>query len=199
MAKLVAPLFSFSARGQLAKTLVYSGWKGIDDVRSYVVPANPRSGGQQTQRGYFTAAVDMWHTLGLTADDVEAWNRQANALPRPQSGFNAFAASSINLQVAGITAGAQAMGFNGGIADSGVGQVDFTVEEDGSAVGVDFYWGYTPTALINVVPGVETANVWNATNVPVASNAILYMRAILNNAGPNPIGYSGIFRFGPTS
>lgn len=199
MAKLVAPLFSFSARGQLAKSLVYSGWKGIDDVRSYVVPANPRSSGQQTQRGFFTDGVSMWHDLGLTADDIEAWNRQANAEPRPQSGFNAFVASSINLQVAGITAAAQAMGFNGGIADSGAGQVDFTVEEDGSAVGVTFFWGYTPTALINQAPGVETANVWNALNVAVASNAIVYMRAQLDNVTPVPIGYTGIFRFGPTS
>lgn len=199
MAKLVAPLFSFSARGQLAKSLVYSGWKGIDDVRSYVVPSNPRSSGQQTQRGYFSEGVEMWHSLGLTADDVEAWNRYANTLPRPQSGFNAFTGSVMNLRVAGISLANLAMGFNGGIADSGAGQVDFTVEEDGSAVAVNFYWGYTPTSLINVAPGVETANVWNALNVAVASNAIVYMRAVLQDAGPADVGYTGIFRFGPTS
>lgn len=199
MAKLTAPLFSFSARGQLAKTLVYSGWKGIDDVRSYVVPANPRSAGQLTQRGYFTDGVDLWHNLGLSADDVEAWNRAANVLPRPQSGFNAFVASVISLRLAGFNVAALAMGFNGGIADSGAGQVDYTIEEDGSAISVNFEWGYSPTSLINTTPGVETANVWNALNVPVASNAIVYMRAVLRNVTPAPIGYSGIFRFGPTS
>lgn len=199
MAKLVAPLFSFSARGQLAKTLVYSGWKGIDDVRSYAVPANPRSSGQQTQRGYFTESVDAWHNTGLTADDIEAWNRWANTLPRPQSGFNAFCAAWMNYRVAGVSQANMAMGFNGGIADSGVGQVDFTVEEDGSATAVAFHWGYTPTALINVEAGSEVANVWSANNVAVASNAIVYMKAYISMAGPTPNGETGIYRFGPTS
>jgi len=199
MAKLIAPLFSFSARGQLAKTLVYSGWKGIDDVRSYVVPANPQTADQQTQRSYFTDGVDQWHDVGLTADDVTAWNRYASTLPRPQSGFNAFVASVINLRMAGISLANLAMGFNGGIADSGVGQVDFTVEEDGSAVSVDFEWGYSPTSLINVAAGSEVANVWSANNVAVNSGVTVYMRARLQNATPADVGFSGIYRFGPTS
>lgn len=199
MAKLIAPLFSFSARGQLAKTLVYSGWKGIDDVRSYVVPANPQSADQQTQRSYFTDGVDQWHDVGLTADDVTAWNRYSSTLPRPQSGFNAFVAAVINLRLAGISAPNLAMGFNGGISDSGVGQVDMTIEEDGSAVSVDFLWGYSPTSLINVAPGVEAANVWTAANVPVNSGVTVYARARMQNVTPVDVGYSGIYRFGPTS
>jgi hypothetical protein len=199
MAKLVAPLFSFSARGQLAKTLVYSGWKGIDDVRSYVVPANPRSTGQVAQRSYFTDGVEAWHDTGLTVDDVEAWNRYANVLPRPQSGFNAFVAAVTNLRITGLALAALAMGFNGGITGSGAGQIDMTVEEDGSAVSVDFQWGYSPTSLINITPGVETANVWNALNTPAVSGSIVYMRAVLRNATPADIGSTGIYRFGPVT
>lgn len=199
MAKLIAPLFSFSARGQLAKTLVYSGWKGIDDVRSYVIPANPQSADQQTQRSYFTDGVDAWHDTGLVADDVTAWNRYASTLPRPQSGFNAFVAAVIGLRQAGISLANLAMGFNGGIADSGVGQVDMTIEEDGSAVSVSFEWGYSPTSLINTAAGVEAANVWTAANVAVNSGVIVYMRAVLSNVTPAVVGYSGIYRFGPTS
>lgn len=199
MAKLVAPLFSFSARGQLAKTLVYSGWKGIDDVRSYVIPANPQSADQQAQRSYFTDGVDAWHNTGLVADDVTAWNRYASVQPRPQSGFNLFTALFIGLRRAGISVANTAMGFNGAITDSGAGQVDMTVEEDGSAVSVDFLWGYSPTSLINTTPGVETTNVWNALNVPVVSGTTVYMRAVIKNATPADIGYTGIYRFGPTS
>lgn len=199
MAKLVAPLFSFSARGQLAKTLVYSGWKGIDDVRSYVVPANPQTAGQQTQRSYFTDGVDSWHDVGLDADDVTAWNRLAGTLPRPQSGFNAFVAAVIGLRMAGISLANMAMGFNGSIIDSGVGQVDMAITEDGSAVSVVFEWGYSPTSLINTANGVEAANVWTAANVAVNSGVTVYMRAVLRNAGPADVGYSGIYRFGPTS
>jgi len=50
MAKVKGPLFSLDARGQIAKTLVYMGWKGIADVRKYVIPANPNTAAQQTQR-----------------------------------------------------------------------------------------------------------------------------------------------------
>jgi len=199
MAKLIAPLFSFSARGQLAKTLVYSGWKGIDDVRSYVIPANPQTADQQTQRSYFTDGVDAWHNTGLVSDDVTAWNRYAGIQPRPQSGFNLFVADVIRLRMAGVSAVNVNMGFNGGISDSGVGQVDMTVEEAGGAVGVNFLWGYSPTSLINTVAGVEVANVWTAANVVVNSGVTVFMRAVINDAGPDPLGYSGIYRFGPTS
>lgn len=199
MAKLAGPLFSLQAGGQLAKTLVYSRWKGISDVRSYVIPANPRSSGQTTQRGYFGDAVDTWHTLGLTATDIEAWNRGANNAPKPQSGFNYFVGSLINLLVGGLNLAATAMGFNGDIADSGAGQVDFTIEEDGSAVGVDFKWGYTPTSLIETAAASETTNVWNALNVAAASGSIVYMRAVIKNVGGDPIGYTGTYRFGPVS
>lgn len=199
MAKLVAPLFSFSARGQLAKTLVYSGWKGIDDVRSYAVPANPRSSGQQTQRAYFTSGVTLWHDQGLTEDDVSAWNRDAGVAPRPQSGFNKFVSTVISYRMAGFSEADLAMGFNGGIADSGSGQVDFTVEEDGSAAHVNFLWGYSPTSLIQTAPGAETSNVWNALNVAAASGSIVYMKASLLNSGMVEIGSTGIFRFGPVT
>jgi hypothetical protein len=199
MAKLVAPLFSFSARGQLAKTLVYSGWKGIDDVRSYVVPANPQTAGQQEQRSFFTDGVDAWHDTGLDSDDVTAWNRLASTLPRPQSGFNAFVASVIGLRQDGFTLAQMAMGFNGSIIDSGAGQVDMAITEDGSAVSVIFDWGYSPTSLINTANGVEAANVWTAANVPVNSGVTVYARARLRNVTPATIGYTGIYRFGPTS
>lgn len=199
MAKVTAPLFSFGARGKLANTLVYFPWKGIDAVRSYVVPSNPQSAGQQTQRSYMTAAVDMWHTLGLTADDVTAWNRYAATRPKPQSGFNAFCSSVIERLVFGLAEAALAFGFNGSISDSGAAQVDFSVDEDGSATAVIFHWGYTPTSLIEVANGVETANVWDAADVSAASGSTVYMRAELRNVTPETIGWTGIYRFGPVT
>ena len=90
MAKVKGPLFSLGASGQIAKTLVYMTWKGIDDVREYVIPANPNTAGQQTQRGYFSAAVEAWHTDGYTALDVAAWNLYALAQKVAASGFNMF-------------------------------------------------------------------------------------------------------------
>src|SRR3972149_6868331 len=102
MAKLKAPLLSFGASGKLADTLVYFPWKGLAVVRSYVIPANPNSAGQQTQRGILTESVASWHALGLDDDDVTAWNRYAASRPTPQSGFNAFVKDFVDLRVSGV-------------------------------------------------------------------------------------------------
>jgi len=43
MAKVYGPLHSDSARGKLAKSLVFMAWKGISTVRQWVIPTNPKS------------------------------------------------------------------------------------------------------------------------------------------------------------
>lgn len=90
MAKLTGPFFSLKASGQLGKTLVAFPWKGINALRTYVVPANPKSDAQKVQRGYFGDAVQAWHDSLFSADDVGAWNRYAGILPAIMSGFNAM-------------------------------------------------------------------------------------------------------------
>lgn len=90
MAKLKAPLMSFGARGKLAQALVFFPWKGIDCVREYVIPANPQSIPQQTQRGYFTNAVAYWHANAYTDADRIAWNRYAGTLAKIMAGFNSM-------------------------------------------------------------------------------------------------------------
>lgn len=194
MAKVTAPLFSFGARGQLAETLVYFPWKGIDAVRSYVVPANPNSAGQQTQRGYFGDAVDKWHTLGLDADDRAAWNRYATTLPTPQSGFNAFVRDYVNLRVGGLADAATAMGFNGSIASDGDGTFTGLVTEDGSAVAVDMLWGTSPTAMFNVEAGTEVVNVWTCDPAANVAGQTIFARFRIEDGVNNPIGYTGIYR-----
>lgn len=53
MARLTAPVLSFGAGGQIAKTQVYATWKGIPYARRYVIPANPRSSDQTLTRNAF--------------------------------------------------------------------------------------------------------------------------------------------------
>lgn len=43
MAKVTGPLMSIDARGKLADSIVFLGWKGIKTVRQWVVPANRQS------------------------------------------------------------------------------------------------------------------------------------------------------------
>ncbi len=50
MAKATGPLFSVSASGKLADSLVYFGWKGINVVRQWLKPANPMAPTQGDRR-----------------------------------------------------------------------------------------------------------------------------------------------------
>lgn len=103
MAKLKAPLFSFEARGKLADALVYFPWKGVDAVRSYVIPANPKTDDQKAQRAHMTAGVTEWHGADYTASDVTAFNRWASTLARIMSGFNAMIKEFIDEKILGNT------------------------------------------------------------------------------------------------
>jgi hypothetical protein len=46
MAKVTGPLMSISASGKLANSLVFFGWKGLNVVRQWLIPANPMSASQ---------------------------------------------------------------------------------------------------------------------------------------------------------
>lgn len=190
MAKVEAPLFSFGARGKLADAIVYFPWKGIAAVRSYARPANPNSGAQQTQRGYFSNGVTDWHDIGLDADDVQAWDRYAATLPTPQSGFNAFMGAHIDLQVGGDTPD---MGFDGSLVDDADGTFTGAIEEDGAAVSVNMRWGISPTSLINTTAASEASDVWTAAPADDVSGQTIYARFEISDAG-GIIGYSGIYR-----
>jgi len=94
MAKLNAPLFSFAASGKIANALVYFGWKGLNVVRQYVVPANPDTKAQSDWRDIFTAAVTAIHTAqGLATKAMAQIDQTAMALwgscyPTPRTWFN---------------------------------------------------------------------------------------------------------------
>lgn len=91
MSKLIAPLLSFGAGGQLAKTAVYSSWKGIPYARRYVIPANPKTTKQMVTRNMFKALNQMW--LLMPAIGKEPWNARAQG--RPLTAVNAFMQSNI--------------------------------------------------------------------------------------------------------
>jgi len=60
MAKVNAPLLSFSASGTIAGTQTYSKWKGRPYVRQRVTPANPDTAAQQLTRNTFTWLNNVW-------------------------------------------------------------------------------------------------------------------------------------------
>ena len=50
MAKATGPLYSLSASGKIANAMVYFTWKGVNVVREWLKPSNPKSAAQGDQR-----------------------------------------------------------------------------------------------------------------------------------------------------
>lgn len=92
MSKVTAPLLSFAADGQVAKSVVYSSWKGIRYARRYVVPANPRTNKQVATRSIFQNLNTMW--LYAPPELKAPW--LANAVGRPYTGLNKFIGFNLN-------------------------------------------------------------------------------------------------------
>lgn len=71
MSKVTAPLLSFGASGAIAKTQVYSSWKGRPYARRYVIPSNPNTADQQDTRNTFRFLNNVWKYMPAGA--VDAW------------------------------------------------------------------------------------------------------------------------------
>jgi len=172
MAKLKGPLFSLGATQQLGKSLVFFGWKGLDVVREYVIPANPRTTLQNTQRGYLTEAVSYIHQyqanpaepLGPT--DVTAYALLASVVQSATTWFNQAVRDWVRQRVAGLTGEI----FFFGSTTPGAGQlaVDGRHAPTVCTAG-DFWYGTSKTALIHtqvavVVPGGQSATIAGLTS-----------------------------------
>ena len=66
MAKVYGPLHSDDARGKLASSLVFIGWKGIKTVRQWIKPANPKSDDQAVIR---TVIAGLGKAVGKVKKD----------------------------------------------------------------------------------------------------------------------------------
>lgn len=86
MPKTTAPLLSFDARGQIAKTQVYASWRGVPYARRYVIPNNPKTTKQMVVRNIFSMLNGAW--LYAPAGIVNAWN--ASAVGKAFTGRNNF-------------------------------------------------------------------------------------------------------------
>lgn len=71
MAKTTAPLLSFGASGQIAKTMVASTWKGRPYMRRHVTPANPNTTAQQEVRQAFSFLNDVYKVA--PTEVIDAW------------------------------------------------------------------------------------------------------------------------------
>lgn len=99
MAKPVAPLLSFSASGTIAKTQVYSSWRGRQYVRRYAIPSNPNTMGQQQTREVFAWLQAVWKA---SPTDFQApWNGFIKG--RPLTARNALTMFNVPVLRSGST------------------------------------------------------------------------------------------------
>ena len=155
MAKLKAPLLSLGAAGAIGKSLVFFSWKGLDVVREYVVPSNPRTSAQLTQRGYVTAAVARIHELQafgaspLDEEDTSAYALLGSKEPTPRTWFNTIVKQWCDQKVASKLPCIWADGH----LTPGSEQLTFTIprylEESGIPTQGDIHYGTSKTALIH--------------------------------------------------
>lgn len=193
MAKVKSPLFGFDASGQLAKTLVYMKWKGINDVRQHVIPANPNTAAQQTQRGYIADAVALWHATGWTPEDLTSWNRYAGVKPKPMSGYNAYTSDYLATVLA-------AKVFNPlyelSCVSSTPGELTVLVKGDPSLTVVNVRFGVSKTAMFNVLTLSEApAGTYSRTLTGLVEGAKYYTQVYIvhaSNAGNTGIDMAEI-------
>ncbi len=197
MAKVNAPLFSFNAAGQLAKALVYFCWKGIDCVRSYVIPSNPKTTKQTTQRGYMKAAVLAIHTAqALAADmfaeaDAVAYALWGSCFATPRTWFNQAVKNQVDVAVAADT---PALFYNGTLDNATTCQLDLDMDTDQATLAAaTVFWGTSKTALINSMAGTVLAQEITASITGLTPGVKYFVQVRADAADPCEGAKSGIY------
>lgn len=207
VAKLKAPLMSLGASGALGKALVFFGWKGLDVVREYVIPTNPQTTGQTTQRGYLTAAVAAIHAaLGLAAnplaeDDISAYALLGSTRKTPRTWFNEVVKAWLDAKVLGRI---PVIYRDGEVIDETVTSIDITIrisEETASQLAAGrYYFGTSKTSLVHsvaasVTPGVLVELVAQDLSAFLTAGIKYFFQFRPNVGDPCQGNNSGIYYF----
>lgn len=207
MGKLKGPLFSLGASGAIAKTLVFFPWKGLNVVREYVTPANPKTNLQTAQRNYLKAAVALVHDAQaraanpLDSDDQVAYSALASAKGFTMTWFN----QACKLYLDTIRAAKVPVVYcNGTVSDPTTTSIDLVVyieEETASQLAAGkFYFGTSRTNLIHAVvatisAGVSVALVAQDLSAWMTAGVKYYFQFRPDVADPCEGADSGIYNF----
>jgi hypothetical protein len=161
MAKTTAPLLSFDASGQIAKSMVASKWKGRQYMRRHVVPANPQTTAQMQTRDMFSFLNNIWRQLPALVTDP--WTLMVQG--QVQTNRNAFIAANI-----------KAMRNAGGAPDATLAHFIFS---NGAKSG-------PPPVSILVTPGATqlTVNLNAPTSAPTGWTLTAMVAAAIRDQDP---------------
>lgn len=206
MAKLRLPLLSLEARGALGESIVFFPWKGINAARKYVIPSNPKTAAQNTQRDYVTRIVARIHNAqGLAADpliagDTTAYSLYSRTLGKTMTWFNAIVKQAIDQKVAGL----QYEIYRDGLFTPGVGQVTVHLEMTRPYdMGVDptagtWNYGTSPTALNTSSAATIVADSIDNTIAGLTAGVKYYFQFRATAGAPYVGTRSGIYTATPT-
>lgn len=207
MAKLKAPLMSLGASGALGKALVFFGWKGLDCVREYVVPSNPKTASQVTQRSYLTDAVAKIHAAQarasgtLSSEDQVAYSALASALGKIMTWFNMCCKLWVDVAVAADTSVIYS-GIAWGDLDVTAFNVNLFINEETAShlAAGKFYFGTSKTNLINSQAATVNAGASveiNAVDLSafLTAGTKYYMQFRPDSGDPCEGADSGIYNF----
>jgi len=200
-AKLKGPLFSLGATQQLGKALVYFGWKGLDVVREYVIPANPKTALQVTQRGYLTQAVltihtsQAWAAHPTNAADIAAYALWASVVKPATTWFN----QAVKILVDQLVASKHPLHWSDGSVTPSAAQLILKITQNAAyATTVYCYYGTSKTALINSKLCTLAAQTFTATLTGLTKGVKYYMQFRPTVPVSSIGGDSGIYYGYPT-
>ncbi len=201
MAKLKAPLMSFGASGAIAKAIVYFPWKGLNVAREYVIPSNPRTTLQTTQRGYLSDAVDGIHaaqadaTNPLDEEDAQAYALYGSCEPTPRTWFNQAVKDWIDQMVASLL---PCLCSNMVITPA-TGELGLSLYLwEATCVAGKFFYGTSKTALINSEDAVIVTQEATATLTGLTAGVKYFIQFRPDPADPAEGARSGIYYGRPT-
>lgn len=153
MAKPSGPLLSLGASGSLAKTLVFSKWKGRPYIRQHVVPGNPQSTAQTLTRDIFANLNQIWKNAGSLL--ISPWDRFA--VGQVLTGRNAFIGQNVKAMRSEVDLAKMIFspGAKGGlgpvsvVSTPGVGTLSLAITEPAIPTG----WAITRAAAAMIVDG----------------------------------------------
>lgn len=201
MAKLTAPLLSLGASGQIGKAVVHFPWKGINAAREYVVPANPRTTAQTTQRAKLKAAVALIHAVmqaaahPLDAADKIAYALWGSTFATPRTWFNQIIKQLVDMSVAGL---GMAIWTDGGVTP-GASQLVISVWNVGDDMtAARAYYGTTKACTMGYINTADAAGNHTAT-IPNLTAGVKYYIQVICTAPAAYIGTrSGVYYGVPT-
>ena len=189
MEKLKGPLMSIDARGKLADSMVFMGWKGLKTVRQHVTPANPKTQAQKDQRALMREAVALWHDTAFTEADKDALTVWAATLPATMSGFNAIVKDYVDSQVAEKTYEPL---YNVEIGEPTSEGATITVESASNKTA-KLYIGASKTTMLTEKTGNYEGTTWTFTLTGLASQTEYFFYVI--NTAEESARRTGIFKF----